>query len=203
MNYSTAIVLVGDTLQSMALRELGDVARWTDLVYLNNLRPPYIVGSQAEADANPGTVWYGQIIKVPQLTNIPLAVSNDSDLFGIDVLLEDSLLTIVDGDISTITGRPNLKQALVHRLETFLTDLIRHPTYGCNINVVFGQKNTAIVKLLAEGFVRRALNAEPRVKRVLQLNAKNQGDVLAISASVLSIIDNIPVDINLVFPITG
>jgi len=53
----------GDTLQRVALRELGDAARWVDIALLNSLRPPYVVDDGA--DAGDGVAYAGMSILIP------------------------------------------------------------------------------------------------------------------------------------------
>lgn len=58
-----AMVFQGDTIHTLALRLLGDVQRFVDLILLNNLAPPYIVADGAEKPAN--TIAWGEYINIP------------------------------------------------------------------------------------------------------------------------------------------
>jgi len=56
-------VFQGDTIQSLAVRLLGDVQRFVDLILLNNLDAPYIVSDAANKPAN--TIAWGEYIQIP------------------------------------------------------------------------------------------------------------------------------------------
>ncbi len=47
-------ILRGDTLEKIALREQGDALRWTEMVILNNLKPPYIDDNGGDGVKKPG-----------------------------------------------------------------------------------------------------------------------------------------------------
>lgn len=55
-----ARILRNDTLERMAQRELGDALRWTELVILNKLKPPYLDDSGGD-----GVKRFGDTILVP------------------------------------------------------------------------------------------------------------------------------------------
>ena len=56
-------ILPGDTLQTIAVRELGNAERFLELVVLNSLKPPYI--SPTQADRAPNTLAPGDAILIP------------------------------------------------------------------------------------------------------------------------------------------
>jgi phage baseplate assembly protein W len=196
--YRTLRIHAGDSLQKIALREMGSADRWRDLIYLNNLRHPYIVADATEAAAAPGTLYYGQQIRVPAATSAAGAVVDAEELFGKDVRLANGRLDADGGDFALERGLANLRQAIVLRLETDPGDLMYHPDYGCHVRSVLGEKHTPTWSGLATGFVQRALLAEPRVRRVLRTRVESAGDVLNIESSVVPIQENTAVDLNLV-----
>ncbi len=57
------MVYQGDSIYSLAIRLLGDVQRFVDLILLNNLSPPYIVADSGEKPSN--TIAWGEYIQVP------------------------------------------------------------------------------------------------------------------------------------------
>lgn len=60
MAWRSATVKYGDTLQRLALRELGSAERWPDIALLNGLIPPYC----AELADN-GVAAYGETLLLP------------------------------------------------------------------------------------------------------------------------------------------
>ena len=53
----------GDTLQDVAVRELGDAARWYDLAAINDLLPPFLTDDPQQA--GPRVLLTGQDLKIP------------------------------------------------------------------------------------------------------------------------------------------
>lgn len=196
--YRTVRILVGDTLQRIAQRELDDATLWTDLVWLNDLSAPYLVATAAEAIAQPGTLYYGQSIKVPAPAQAGSAVPDPDNLFGVDVRLHQGLFRVVNGDIDLVAGIPNLRQAIEHRLVTETGELVFHPDYGCNVRAVIGFKNSGTAGLLARWFVEKALREEPRIESVLRAGVEVSGDTISVAAEVKPVVENTPIDANLV-----
>lgn len=193
-------VLVGDTLDGIALRELGDANRWTELVSLNELRAPYIVATVAERVAQPWTLAYGDQIKIPNQLRRTVAVQDYADIYGIDVGLWDrGALRVSDGDISVRSGLDNLSQALRHRVSTEPGEIRRHPHYGCHARAVLGEKHTPVIRLLAQAFVVEAVNAEPRIERLDRADIVSNGDAIELDLVVNPINGERPVEANLVF----
>jgi phage baseplate assembly protein W len=56
-----------------------------------------------------------------------------SDFFKTDLLLDSDMKAASTGDLQTITGIENLKQALLHRLLTVPGTLVHRPTYGIGL----------------------------------------------------------------------
>ena len=63
-----AVILEGETIRDVALRVLGDEARWKELVVLNDLEPPYVTPA-----GGPGLLRGGQRILVPSSATAPAA----------------------------------------------------------------------------------------------------------------------------------
>lgn len=100
-------------------------------------------------------------------------------------------------DIGTVRGRENLGQALVLRLLTPFGALapLGHPGYGCRLVELIGQTNNATTRNLARLYTIQALNADPRVHKVLDLQVTVDGqqpDVLRIAFAVLPLDDDQP-----------
>jgi phage baseplate assembly protein W len=72
----------------------------------------------------------------------------------------------VAGDLSTLTGRENLAQALLLRLLTPRGALaaLGHATYGSRLHELIGQNKTESLRLLCRAFVLEAVRQEPRVE---------------------------------------
>jgi len=197
--YRNTPILVGDTLRAIALRELGDARRWTELVYLNDLKYPYLVATKAEKVGTPGTLAYGELIRVPTPKGAAVAVSDPDGVYGKDLGLDKyGFLTASDGDMSAVSGYTNLRQAISARIATEPGELEMHPEYGCHVRAVLGGKSGEVERLLARYFVAQALAAEPRIGGVNEVGVQADGDVINVDATVRPVTENTPFDLNLV-----
>ena len=66
----------GDTLQAVAMRELGDGKRWFELAAINGLVPPYITDDATLSGG--GVLLSGALVLVPAATSA--AITTDPDL---------------------------------------------------------------------------------------------------------------------------
>ena len=175
-----------DTLPAIALRELGDAARWPDLASLNNLLPPYITADMALA--GPRVLFGGQPIMVPAPAPAPSGVTDPAAVFGTDVaLVHGQIADDGAGDLLTVSGAPNLKQALGNRLQTRPGGLLRHPEYGCRAAEVLGQGAGQVSVQLAAAFVAKAVRSDPRVASAENASATVNGDAIETSAVAVTV----------------
>lgn len=177
----------GDTLQRIALRELGDAAAWAKLVWFNDLIAPFITDDPAQANSR--VLLAGTPIKVPAST----AESKPSTDTAFNVLLTDCALqggrlsVGESGDLAVLSGRENLKQALQHRIVTDPGELLFHPAYGCKIQRRKGAKNNAVTLLRGQMDIQDALVAEPRLKTIDAITVSAVGDALVVRSQVTPI----------------
>lgn len=186
--YRLADTLRGDTLQAIAMRELGDASRWVDLASINRLRPPYLTDDAAQASDR--VLLTGSVIVVPATSSAaPDAESTSPDhLYKLDLGLVSGDLQATDsGDLLVFNGQANLRQALVHRVITERRELLFHPEYGCLVRTVIGSVNGPTAGVLAAQYVRATLRADPRVKEVIGVTADVRGDTINVVANVLPI----------------
>lgn len=75
-------------------------------------------------------------------------------------------------DLEAVSGAENLKQALLMRLLTPLGELavLGHPSFGSRLFELIGERNNQANRNRAKVFILLALQAEPRVKKVLSVN---------------------------------
>lgn len=198
----TVTIRAGDTLRLIALRELGDPLRWVDIANLNTLRPPYIVASIDPADRLPATLVWGDRLLVPRVAALPASIAFSEDLYGIDIdLSRGGISANSAGDWSTLPGGDNLLAALARRIDTPTGELLAHPRYGCDVGAVLGFKLRPVATLLAAGFVREALEADPRVEKVENLSGQHDGDTARFGATIKAVREAQSITLNLVFPI--
>ena len=176
----------GDTLQSIAARALNDATQWATLIYPNNLVYPYITDDPTQA--GPRVLLTGAQILVPA----PAAVAQTTDpdeVFGTDISLTNGLISgTSSGDVATVSGRPNLRQALKNRVETPQGSLVFHPTYGSLLKVLIGRVSVPAQQVLAASTAKGAILADPRVASVDQATATTSGDVVSVSIEAIPVV---------------
>lgn len=192
------IVSQGDSLRSIASRELGDVTRWAELARLNDLRLPFVVASYHAVDRLAHTVIWGDSLLVPWDTNAALTPTPKSN-FGTDLkLTRGALVASAQGDLALVSGSENIVQALSNRIKTLTGEMVHHPTYGCLVSLALGLPTMPFASLMAATWVHESLREEPRIGSVRAVDARVSGDVLAVAASVQMAESNTPIDFNLV-----
>ncbi len=189
--YRQVRIRQGDTLQSIAQRELGKAERWVDLISLNALVSPYIVDSLDDYETTPETgrvLLAGMWIRVPSPPRPFTTVLDPDDIFGTDIKLSLGLLEAAeDGDYLLVAGEPNLTQALQNRIDTPEGELIWHPYYGSALYRLLGRQGSNGNQLLAQAYAARTLRSDGRVSQVKNLTTKLVGDQLQIGGTVVAI----------------
>lgn len=184
--YRSIETVFGDSLARVAARELGDATRWAELAWINDLIPPYITD---EPDfASDKVLLSGGTLLVPAAKTTVSVSTNPDEVFGADCLLADGLLGADEnGDFAVVAGRANLKQQIVHRIETNKGELLFHPEYGCSIRRLLGKVTGPTAALLGAKYVESALKSDFRVDHVTRAIATVQGDSIRIEAEVVPI----------------
>jgi phage baseplate assembly protein W len=180
----------GDTLQAIAARELGDAARWVDLVAFNGLVPPFLTDDSSQAGT--GVLLYGSSLRVPAPAPIATATTDPDRVFELDVLLSaGGAIGTVNGDFAIADGRTNLRQALVHRVSTDRGELGFHPLYGSLLRRLIGSINGPTALLLAAEYAKSAVRADPRISRVTKADAVVVGDAITVSVEAEPIVGRV------------
>jgi phage baseplate assembly protein W len=111
-----------------------------------------------------------------------------SDAYGIDLRLLPHLDAendrfpgadlAGDGDLTTVSGVENLKQALLLRFLTPLGSLARlgHPAYGSAVPSLVGEGNTETNRGRLRLMVLATLAGEPRIAEVLEVTVAPAAD---------------------------
>jgi phage baseplate assembly protein W len=174
----------GDTLQSVALRELGDARQWSTLAWFNKLIPPYLTDDASQSRA--GVLICGATIRVPSASAEVDAGVFPDEVFLSDCKIDKGALQFAAGDFALVSGRENLHQAISNRIVTDHGDLIFHGDYGANLHRIIGLSGP-VQELVAAEYVDDALRAENRIQTVSRVTATTQGDRLSIEAEVVPI----------------
>lgn len=171
----------GDTLQAVAAREVGDANRWPELVWLNNLIPPYLTGNPD--DVAEQVLLYGAFIRVPAATTSPVEETEYSQIFGRDCGLYGKRLAANEsGDFALTSGVDNLTQQLRHGINTPRGQQTRHPQYGCLVWSLFGTVNGPMAARLGAEYVKATIAADYRISKVISTVAEVSGDSVRVTA---------------------
>jgi phage baseplate assembly protein W len=210
------IISYGETMQSIAQQELGDMSRWIEIAQFNNLRHPYIVDTVEEKKTNPEhllTIGDTVLVRLSDdaqselLTSLKRTSEYDQDEIyalalgkDLDILpppkgfgepgWDSEVLELKGngrGSIATKRGIENLKQSLYVRLITPLGSYLGHPRYGSNVHMYLGRKNTEENAALLDIEIERTLRTDGRVTSVEKIGHRLDGHSYTAAFKVYSI----------------
>ncbi|MNW28262.1 hypothetical protein D3C74_50840 [compost metagenome] len=202
--FMTYKVAYGDSLQQIAQDHLGDASRWVEIALLNKLDYPFIVDELTTTLENVKTP--GETILVPgaeeEVTSVPKmelsdlydrAFGEDLSLFPEDHIInfngdnEGELSSDVYGDVKTVRGIANLRQAIIMRLSTPLGTLIRHPEYGSTIVELAGRSKTFDNVHRVKIELERAVRCDSRVQDVIFEQFYDSGDRIVAKMAIIPV----------------
>ncbi|MGI4946776.1 MAG: hypothetical protein ACRYHQ_40500 [Janthinobacterium lividum] len=184
-SFRIADTLQGDTLQAVALRELGDASLWYDLVGLNNLLPPYLTDDASLVTAR--VLLAGATIKVPSSAVPATGVADADALYGTDIMMQSGRLSATaTGDFALVSELPNLVQALENRLGTEKNELLYHPDYGFDGPRLIGLGASSAVNQLLAAKLAQCVASDPRVSACENTVATLAGDTITGSTDAIT-----------------
>lgn len=192
---SSVVVRTGDTLQRIALRELGDAARWKEIALLNGLdRWPYL-----SSDGSAGTIQYGKPVLIPATPQNSTNTSTLSDdrykqqgdtasrLYGRDLKLymndagKLDIALLGNGDPVLVGGHDNLIQAVMLKTRVFQGELLENKDFG--LRRLVGERTAQGAVRLAAFGVRVAAQSDRRIKSAT-VTARAQANAVWVDVSV-------------------
>ena len=178
--------LQGDTLQAVALRELGDASLWYGLVGLNNLLPPYLTDDVSLVTARVALA--GGTLKVPSTGSPATGVADPESLYGTDILMQSGRLSATaSGDFALVSDLPNLAQALENRLGTTPGELLYHPDYGFIGARLIGLGASSAVNQLLAAKLAQTVASDPRVSSCTGTVASLVGDTISGTTNAITV----------------
>ena len=159
-------------MRVIASRVLGDEDAWVTIAELNNFIDPFRFASGRLAQP-------GDPVFIPALISQSNSVEA-VDVFKEDLKLEDGDLVLSEGDYRTIAGVPNLEQAISLRLKAVLGETFILPDYGLPSAV--GLRLNAETAGYVSAHMRSQIVKDKRVRSVLLIEARDQGDAIDMSA---------------------
>ena len=196
--YKKYVIAPQDTLQTIAQHEMGTVTAWQGIAEYNNLEYPYVVDTVSEKLTNSEhLVTIGDTIIIPYEidlldTDVESLGQRDKDLImglalGRDIEIkyqEESfanmgihgeafgITTSERGDIKTVSGIDNLKQAVINQLLTPRGTLMMHPTYGSDLYRYIGRQATYENMVMIEDEILATIQQDLRVENASAVGSK-------------------------------
>lgn len=185
-NYIKEVITPGDTVQALSQKYLDDASRWVELVLLNKLDYPFIVDTIRDSSTPLNVLAVGDTILIPIQDGSDIEFSDVFQLrddyeriLGEDIAIFDSNTSIqlnedfggtfqadTNGDIKTVRGVQNLKQAIMLRFCVPYGSLLYHPTYGSKLNSLFGTAGTYGNSQKVKIEIQRIVLSDQRVKDI-------------------------------------
>jgi hypothetical protein len=189
---STTTISGGDNIQTIALRELGDVDKFKEIVILNNLKPPYI-----SAAGGPGVLKPGQRILIPsakvanassvvksQRYNITSEMQQAEIDLGVDLRINDDsdLIFTNTKDLDLVAGVDNMVQAIGIKLLLEQGGLKRHPFIGTNLQIGSKVRNGSLTQIRRQ--IINSFNQDARVDSIPFIELIQEGGTIQINMMV-------------------
>ncbi|QKE56354.1 baseplate assembly protein [Bacillus phage YungSlug] len=205
--YIRHAVVQEDTLQALAQRYLNDTSRWVELSVLNGLDYPFIVNKLRDKETPEYVKAIGEIVLVPSENRDLLEgmqryeIKDEYDrLLGEDIALfeyseginltsdgQGEMEANNKGDLKTVRGVRNLKQALLMRLSIPLGGLLHHPLYGTGLHDLLGVPNTYDNQQKIRIEIERTIRADKRVKDILIDSFTLEKDTIKVTIKITAI----------------
>jgi hypothetical protein len=168
-------LLSGESLRTLARRVYGEADRWPELASFNGWPSPHHTASGRPARA-------GDLVLIPQA---PELTPPSGDFYGEDLALSPAGdLIFRDGDLSTISGPPNLEQALNLRARTVQGELTHAPRYG--LPRAIGRRVTNATSGHLAAVTREQITADARIDRLSRFDLQTRGDQIHIELEAIA-----------------
>jgi hypothetical protein len=213
--YREVIVSRADTIESLAMKHMGDPTRWVDIAIVNDLKAPYI----SKSARIPYTKCVGDPILIPIMASssgVPNqytgsgkpGASQIESALGVDIRLKKLpsgqygwYCDVAGGsvDVQLIRGTNNLVQGLGTRLRTEQRTNPQFP--GMGLPRLVGENPEAEGKgslyFAARWSLEQQLEKDPRIERIISVKVSTEIDVVTVE------IDAQPIgyDASRVFPV--
>ena len=93
-------------------------------------------------------------------------MANITDALKTDISLMGDMQVAADGDLMTVSGLNNLRQAIWHRLITVPGSLVHRPTYGCGILLYQNAPTSFTNQQKIASLINDQLPQDPRIQSV-------------------------------------
>lgn len=91
------------------------------------------------------------------------------EVYGRDLAFTTDFVRSASGDLDTISGLPNLKEAIIRRIMTVPGSVIHRPTYGVGLRNFVNNLNSIGIQQRLAASIREQLLQDPRIEKFLGL----------------------------------
>lgn len=161
----------GDTLGSIAIRKLGDYARFPEIARVNGLRLTDfalggMVGKQIKLPIEKKSVYNksGNLVYWKQVPKTPTAQTLQDEIIGRDLFLSQQRDLVVDnsGDLKVTLPEEGFKQNITDVVTMPQGTLPLYPEWGNPIQV--GQVNVDVNQKVLQNKIENVIYTDPRVR---------------------------------------
>jgi LysM repeat protein len=194
----------GDSLEAISLKFFGDASYWKSLAEFNGLAYPYISQLYPQPDK---TIAPGGVLSIPNVAgltlsnNLILGANTDSlydpaSSLGTDLYLDgtgdvDFSNSSTGNDLVTVSGVPNIKQAVALKLNVNRGELIEHPYYG--MTDFRGYRTSNLLSARASVEFTDTLLSDSRISSIQNQTVTINDDILNYQAGVVVNVSGQPI----------
>lgn len=206
LGFREIAIAFGDTLPSIAAREMGDARRWLDIALANELQAPYISEEGLPFTRRPGDSLLIPTTEATQAADTVRTAGDPTDrasqlaaLFGTDLKMApagngggfDFVVDRGSGtDIELVSGVANIEQTVVTILSVEKGAYLLHQNVG--VDRIAGRPGTVERLIEARSRVVEAVQRDPRIAKVKNAGFHAEKDALEITLEVETV-DSSPI----------
>lgn len=98
--------------------------------------------------------------------------SSEEETFGRDIAHDNDFVRTATGDLDTIAGLDNYKQAVLRRIVTMPGSIIHRPNYGVGLKRYAGCLNTIAKQQELAAEIKQQIEQDPRTDKFLGLRVE-------------------------------
>jgi uncharacterized protein YoxC len=181
-----------DTLQSIALDQLGDEELWPYIASVNDYR--------GNDDLNVGTRIYIPVVsEAGAAEKDSFVITEDAarNPYGSDIKIDEDgrIVVLESNDVALISGIENVKQAINLRLATEVGSMIKQTAFGLAAQP--GLAGTTMTLKYVRMSLKDALLQDSRIEDISNLSVTSEADRLSVSMdiSIVGYDTTLPVDV--------
>lgn len=98
------------------------------------------------------------------------------EIYGRDIAFKSDFVPTASGDLDTVEGLANVKEAILRRILTTPGGIVHRPDYGVGLKDFQGAINSISAQRELAARLQEQLPQDPRIERVLSLSVNSEDD---------------------------